>query len=370
MSIDPVTGGGTAERTIQMAKHLMKAGVQASILTSDIGMNQERMKSLAGIDVKVLPCLLQRFNIPRFDYQELKKIISGNDIVHLMNHWTLINAIVSTICIKMGKPYVVCPAGALPIYGRSRVLKKTYNALIGTNLIRKASRHIAIPAQEADQFLDYGISPQSVDVIPNGIDPADFEAKDDHRFRVKHGLGDQPLVLFMGRLNVIKGPDLLLHALAGTKASLPDHHFVFGGPDGGMLSTLMEITRQHGLEDRVHFIGYVGGAEKSWAYHAADLLAIPSRQEAMSIVALEAGAAGTPVLMTDVCGFNQIGAIGAGIIVEPTIDGIQKGLANLNDSDELSAMGSRLKRYVLEHHTWDSVINQYIHLFEAILRAA
>lgn len=370
MSIDPVTGGGTAERTIQMAKHLTKAGIQSSILTSDIGMHHEPMKTLAGIDLKVLPCLLPRFYIPRFDYQELKKIISDNDIVHLMNHWTLINAIVSAICIKMGKPYVVCPAGALPIYGRSRMLKKTYNALIGTKIIRNASRHIAIPAQEADQFLAYGIKPQSVDVIPNGIDPADFEAKDDRSFREKHGLGDQPFVLFMGRLNIIKGPDLLLHALARIKASLPDHHLVFGGPNGGMLSTLKDVARQHGLEERIHFIGYIGGEEKSWAYHAAELLAIPSRQEAMSIVAIEAGVTGTPVLMTDVCGFNQIGDIGAGIIVKPTIAGIQKGLSVLKDTEKLKIMGGRLKAHVLENYTWASVIKKYIHLFEDLLRAA
>lgn len=370
MSIDPVTGGGTAERTIQMAKHLTKAGIQASILTSDIGMHHDLMKNLAGIDVKVLPCLLPRFYIPRFDYRELKKIISGSDIVHLMNHWTLINAIVSMICIKMGKPYVVCPAGALPIYGRSRMLKKIYNALIGTKMIQKASRHIAIPDQEADQFLDYGIKPQSVDVIPNGIEPADFEAIDDRSFRLKHGLGNRPFVLFMGRLNIIKGPDLLLHALARIKTSLPDHHFVFAGPNGGMLSVLEDVTRQHGIEDRVHFIGYVGGEEKSWAYHAAELLVVPSRQEAMSIVAIEAGIAGTPVLMTDVCGFNQIDAIGAGIIVEPTIDGIQKGLAALKDSEKLKAMGRRLKAHILENYTWDSVIQKYIRLFEEVLRTA
>jgi glycosyltransferase involved in cell wall biosynthesis len=370
MSIDPVTGGGTAERTIQMAKYLAKAGINSSILTCDIGMSHEFIKGLSGIDVKVLPCLLSRFYIPRFNYRELKKMVCNTDIVHLMNHWTLINAIIYIICEKLGKPYVVCPAGALPSYGRSRLLKKMYNALIGTRMIQNASRHIAIPAEEANQYLEYGIDPQSVDVIPNGINPKDFNAEGDSEFRKKHCLGDKPFILFMGRLNIIKGPDILLQAFAGIKAKFPDHNLVFAGPDGGMLSKLNEIVRKYNLEDCVHFIGYIGGEEKSWAYHSTELLVIPSRQEAMSIVAIEAGVTGTPVLMTDVCGFNQVGQIGGGIIVKPTITEIQKGLLVLEDTGKLKRMGNILKNFVLDHYTWDSVINKYIILFEDILSAS
>ena len=58
MSIDPVTGGGTAERTIQMAKYLLKAGINSSILTSDIGIDCEFIKGLYGVDVKVMPCVV------------------------------------------------------------------------------------------------------------------------------------------------------------------------------------------------------------------------------------------------------------------------------------------------------------------------
>jgi len=370
MSIDPVTGGGTAERTVQLAKHLAIAGIYSSILTSDVGMRPEILKGLAGVDVQVLPCLLSRFYIPRFSYRKLKRIVSNTDIVHLMNHWTLLNAIIYSICKELGKPYVVCPAGALPVYGRSGVLKKIYNLLIGKKIIQNASRHIAIPSEEANQYREYGIDPQKVDVIPNGINPEDFNAEDDSRFRKKHGLGDRPFVLFMGRLNIIKGPDLLLHAFAGMKTKFTDHQLVFAGPDGGMLQKLKGIVREKSLADSVHFIGYIGREEKSWAYHAAELLVIPSRQEAMSIVAIEAGITGTPVLMTDVCGFNQVSDIGAGIIVKPTIAGIQQGLLALADSANLRAMGNILKQFVLDHYTWDSVIKKYLHLFEDILSAA
>lgn len=368
MSIDPVTGGGTAERTIQMAKYLSKKGVSSSILTLDVGVDQKFIKGLSGIDVKVLPCLVPRFYIPRFNYQELKKIVANADVVHLMNHWTLINAIIYTLCRKMGKPYVVCPAGALPIFGRSRYVKWLYNALIGTKIIQNASRHIAIPAEEASQYQSYGVDAQSVDVIPNGIDPNDLSAADDEQFREKYSLSDKPFILFMGRLNMIKGPDLLLHAFAGIKKKFPNHNLVFAGPDGGMLSELNEIVQKNRLEDSVHFIGYISGKEKSWAYHSAELLVVPSRQEAMSIVAIEAGITGTPVLMTDICGFNQVKNIGGGIIVKPSVNSIQEGLGVLEDIEKLKVMGQSLKRFVIDQYTWDTVINKYISLFKDILR--
>ena len=133
-----------------------------------------------------------------------------------------------------------------------------------------------------------------------------MNSKDIDYFRNKIGIGNSPFILFVGRLNRIKGPDLLLKAFYNIKNNLQDFHLGFVGPDDGMLSELKQMVDEYQLNDRIHFIGYLGGADKSNAYHAADLLVIPSRQEAMSIVVLEAGISGTPVLLTDQCGFNVI----------------------------------------------------------------
>ena len=111
-----------------------------------------------------------------------------------------------------------------------------------------------------------------------------------------------------------------------------------------------------------------GGADKSNAYHAADLLVIPSRQEAMSIVVLEAGISGTPVLLTDQCGFNVIEKIDGGKVVQPSVKGIELGLIEiLRDKDRLNSMGSNLKQYTNENFTWDSIIGKYLTLFGQIL---
>ena len=368
MSLDPVTGGGTAERTFQISRSLVKAGIECTVLTTDLGVTAERIKALDGVNVIALPCLLKRFYISRFPYRKIKKIVEVADIVHLMGHWTFMNALVYLAVHSLNKPYVVCPAGALPIYGRSKFIKKLYNWAIGSKIIRNANGHIAIAVNEINQFQDYGVEVNKISIIPNGINVEDFQTANIADFRKKYGFGDAPFMLFVGRLNSIKGPDLLLRAFCNVKDKFSNYHLVFAGPDGGMLSELKDMVIEFSASDRVHFLGYLGGADKSQAYHAADLTVIPSRQEAMSIVVLEAAITGTPVLLTEQCGFSEVASIGGGQVVPASVDGLQKGLIRiLRDPAKLRAMGTNLKKYTCEHFTWDSVINKYLKLYSQIL---
>lgn len=367
MSLDRVTGGGTAERTFQMSRSLVKAGQECTILTTDIGVNAERLKELEGVNVVALASLSRRFYLPKFKYREIEDLVMNADVIHLMTHWTFLNALVYLIAKRHKKPYVVCPAGVLLIYGRSRIKKAIYNWLIGKRLIRDATRHIAITADEIPQFKAYGVREDSIVTIPNGIDPEDFKDDNVDDFRSKYGLGRSPFVLFMGRLNPAKGPDLLLKAFCNARNDLAPYHLVFAGPDQDMSLELKALVAQHNLGDRVHFLGYVGGSDKSRAYRAADLLVIPSRREAMSIVVLEAGVSGTPVLITDQCGFNEIAVTGGGTVVAASVDDLQRGLVDLlKDRAGLKLSGEHLKAFVLKHFLWDSIIGKYVQLYEGL----
>jgi glycosyltransferase involved in cell wall biosynthesis len=174
--------------------------------------------------------------------------------------------------------------------------------------------------------------------------------------------------MFMGRLNSIKGPDILLDAFNKVKDKLQNYHLMLVGPDGGMLSELKNMVETFAIDRKVHFTGYLGDAEKSQAYHAADLVVIPSRQEAMSIVVLEAGITGTPVLITDQCGFDEVEHIGGGRVVSATVDGLKDGLLEiLRDPGDLKSKGKKLKEYTLENYTWDAIIQKYIHLYHQLL---
>jgi glycosyltransferase involved in cell wall biosynthesis len=364
ISLDPVSGGGAAERTFQMSRYLARSGIGCTVLTLDTGLSSERISSIANVRVVALPCLLKRFYVPRFSFRQLRHIVAQADVIHLMNHWSLLNALIYWIARQLNKPYVVCPAGALPVYGRSKLIKHLYNWIIGKKILRDANACIAITPGELPQFQAYGVNLGNVFVIPNGISDEEFPPGDDMSFRRKHRLGDCPFVLFVGRLNHIKGPDLLLQAFCNLKDRFADLHLVFAGPDDGMRAQLKRAADDCGLAQRVHFIGYVGGMDKSLAYRASRLLAIPSRQEAMSIVVLEAGITATPVLLTDQCGFSQVAAIGGGEVVPATADGLQSGLSNmLKDSQRLKSMGENLRKYVNDNFLWESVVDKYLALY-------
>ena len=257
---------------------------------------------------------------------------------------------------------------ALSIYGRSRVLKSSYNWIVGKRIIRDAGACVAIANNEIPQFAEYGVPGEHVTVIPNGIDPEEFSTPDPDGFRAKFRLPDAPFILFMGRLNPIKGPDLLLRAFAEAQLAGRGYHLVFAGPDGGLLETLKTEAARAGIAENVRFIGHVGAQDKVSAYRASELLVIPSRQEAMSIVVLEAGACDRPVLITDRCGFDEVERIGGGRVVPSSADGIKSGLlAMLSDATGLRAMGEKLGEFVRGNFLWEFACKRYLDLFSRLL---
>ena len=367
-NLDPITGGGEAERTFQMSKFLSYYGENCHVLTIDTNLSEERKSFLGKGGVIALPCLCRRFYVPKFTLSQINAIVKEADIIHLIGHWSVLNALVYLFIRKYKKSYVVCPAGSLAIYGRSKLFKELYNLIIGKKIIRNASLCIAVTPDERGSFLLYGVLQDKIRVIPNGIAEADFLVKNNNYFREKYNLGKRPFILFIGRLNVIKGPDLLLKAFFDIKNKFPDVDLVFVGPDGGMLSELKSLVKIEDAQDRIHFIGYLGGVDKSHAYHAADFIAIPSRHEAMSIVVLEAGVCGTPALLTDQCGFNQIVDEEAGWVVPATIEGLSNGLDKvLSNMGDAESAATKIKDYVLTNFSWDVIVQEYRDIYTVLI---
>ncbi len=352
---------------MQLCREFVELGHSCTLLTMDLGLSEELKRSIdsKGIKAVYLPCVSKRFYLPFPLLGLVARTIRNVDVVHLMGHWTIINALVFLFCLLYRKPYVVCPAGALPIFGRSRVIKNLYNAIVGKRIVQKSNGWVAITPSEVEQFGQYGIPPGRVVVIPNGINVCDFECKNGAGFKSKYGLKG-PFILFVGRLNEIKGPDLLLEAFLSLSHKCSSFELVFIGPDGGMLNNLKRRSSEH--DTTVHYLGYVGGSEKSQAYRAADFLVIPSRQEAMSIVVLEAGAAATPVLLTDQCGFDDVEQIGGGRVVSASVEGIARGIEWMIEDGDLKIMGKRLNEYVVNNYRWSEAARKYLSLYDSVLK--
>ncbi len=363
--IDPASGGGTAERTRQLARAMARAGMDVRVLATDAGLAANSKPDTGRAELSLLACRNERFLVPRSDGQ-VDRYVGEADVVHLCNHWTLLNLMVRRAARRLGKPYVLCPAGGLPLFGRSRLLKRAYNAFGGRALVQGAAAWVAITRRETADFAPYGIDPGRIDVIPNGIEPDDYARGDAGAFRARFSLAAGRIVLFVGRLNAIKGPDLLLEAFLARRRALGGAQLVFVGPDGGLRAALESRARADGAGERVVFTGWLGGADKVAAYRAADLVVVPSRQEAMSLVALEAGACGKPVLLTDRCGFDEAAASGGARLVPPDAQAIGEALAVLMERAPLAQMGERLRHLVASEYTWDAAVKRYAALFERV----
>jgi len=141
--------------------------------------------------------------------------------------------------------------------------------------------------------------------IPNGVDVDSFATPVDRPRELNPAIASRQYVLFLGRLASRKGPDLLIRAMAATQGSGPLHLVVAG--DGPQWTELQQLTASCGLSRRVHFCGSVWGRAKTYLLQNALAVAMPSRvSEGLPLVALEAFAAGKPVIASDVPGLNEL----------------------------------------------------------------
>ena len=372
MSINSIYGGGTAERILQLSREFPKVGIDSEVLTLDLGLTEDILKTLKTGSVHSVPCLSERFFLPSITLNTLNTIknsVRNVDLIHIMGHWSIINALAYIFARYFKKHYVFCPAGTLIIHGRSKIIKHIYNLIIGKSIIKNASAYIASTKDEVEIINKNGGINRKIKIITNGIESNNLPVFNDNSFRSKYKLGDAPFLLFIGTFSSIKGPDLLLKAFKRLQHSFPSYHLVFAGKSRGMLKDLKKYVKTSDLEGKVHFIGFLDNIDKFHAYHAADLLVVPSRSEVISMVALEAGLASTPVLITDKCGFNELSKINGGVVVAATVEGIERGLINIfSDIDKLKLMGRNLRKYVIKNFIWETIIDKYIRLFNQILK--
>ena len=369
-NIDEMTGGGATERTRQLSFHLSNLGHDVTVLTTNYNLSASNIASLGAAKLIAIPCLIKRFYVPLPLFWTINKAVKNADIAHLVSHWTIINVIVYLFLRIHKKPYVISPLGALPIFGRSSLLKRLYNFVVGIAIVRKADICVVATRDELPALSSYGVDESSVAHIPNGINEYDYFIKGDSSISEEVGvLVKSPFILFIGRLNHIKGPDLLLKAFCMVKDSFPDIHLVYIGPDEGMLSSLQKTASEFSLIERTHFLGWVSREQKAAILHNSLLLAIPSRQDAMSIVVLESGISGKPVVITDQCGFDEVAQVGGGLVVPATIDGIALGLKELlGDESDLSSMGLNLQKLVKNDFLWSSSAKQYSFIFDQVIK--
>lgn len=169
---------------------------------------------------------------------------------------------------------------------------------------------LANTGAEADELVSlYGADPQRVEVVPPGVDHAFFSPGDRTGARAALGLGAHRVVLFVGRIQPLKGLDVAVRSLARL-----DHDdavlLAVGGTSGvagaAHLDEVLDEAATLGVLDRIRFVDAQPHHLLSTFYRAADVVQVPSRSESFGLVALEAAACGTPVVATAVGGLQTL----------------------------------------------------------------
>lgn len=162
---------------------------------------------------------------------------------------------------------------------------------------------------EAEQIATlYDVDQSRLKIIPPGVDHAFFSPGDRGGARRALGMGDEPTILFVGRIQPLKGLDVAVGAL--TELSPEVRLVIVGGPSGPSgvteLDKVTSLVRSTGLDDRVRFVEPQPHHLLSTFYRAADVVVVPSRSESFGLVALEAAACGTPVVAAEVGGLRSL----------------------------------------------------------------
>lgn len=174
----------------------------------------------------------------------------------------------------------------------------------------------------------------NVKIIPNGMNLSDFESlprKD--TFRKKYHISDdKKLILFLSRINIKKGLDLLLPAFKEVISKRSDCVLVLAGPDDGYLEETKLFIETESLQDNIKLVGMLVGDDKLAAFADADIFVLPSHSEGFSIATLEALVSGIPSLLSDRVGFGEsIRENQAAHLVELNVESIVKGLHKMLD---------------------------------------
>ncbi len=190
-----------------------------------------------------------------------------------------------------------------------------------TEVIACSDAILASCMAEAEQLQRlYGAPPDRIEIVPPGVDHAFFSPGDRRGARAALGLGDGPVVLFVGRIQPLKGLDIAVRALAAL--GRPDAVLVaVGGPSGpageAELDRVRSLAADLAVADRVRFVAPQPHHLLSTYYRAADVTLVPSRSESFGLVALESAACGTPVVAASVGGLRTLVEHGrTGFLVE------------------------------------------------------
>lgn len=377
-SLHSIAVGGVAVHVTELAAALDRRGHEIHVFTRQ-GQSQPGYDFIDGVHYHRCPFALTTNFIDEVNNMcrafvdavlAVEGIVGSFDVVHA-HDWLASNA---AVWIKEGRGRRAVLTMHSTEYGRNG------NRFLGGQAVRVqeherhgtycADRVITVSNQlKAETRWLYELPDWKVRTIYNGVSTPQFDyAVDAGEVKRRYAMGPlDPMILFVGRMVVQKGPDILVRTVPSILRHYPHAKFVFVG-DGYMKEDVCRIGHQLGVAHAMRVLGVVRGRELINLFKACDVVAVPSRNEPFGIVILEGWSAHKPVVSTKRGGpaefvWHEIN----GLHVDDTPESVAWGLGTLiADHDRCRWMGRNGRATVDAAFSWDSIAEQTELVYQSV----
>lgn len=300
--------------------------------------------------------------LARFLYRE----IDASDVVHVWTLYRFPTLVAARLAKRAGVPCIIRPCGALepPLRRQSAInlpLKRLYERLFEMRNLKSATAINCVTESEA-RNLPAPVRKTRVFVTGNGIDMERYERLPARgTLRRKLGIGREPIVLFLGRVNFKKGLDILIPAFVRVRDEHPEALLVIAGPENdGYGAEVRKMVTKCNLENCVHFLGHLDTAGTLEAYVDADSFVLPSYTENFGMAVVEAMACGVPVIVSDRVNIHhEVVRADAGLVVACDKEEVGAAIsALLRDEGARRRMGNAGRHAAREWFSWPPLVAQ------------
>ena len=282
------------------------------------------------------------------------------DVVH--SHYWLSSWVGRELSQAMGVPHLVTfhTLGLIKMQSRAGEVEQSERPVVEAEVMASADRIIAFSPHERDAMARlYGADAAKVSLVPCGVDLSVFRPLDQKVVRDRLGLNGEKILLYVGRVEPLKGLDLLVETAAQMDSEDGVRVIVVGADVNGdrEMDRVKLLAKERDLEGQIDFVGQVDHKELPLYYNAADVCVVPSYYESFGLVALESMACGTPVVATRVGGLSTIIQHGRTGYLKPwrCPDAFANSVEMIISSDGLQqSMGTAARKHA-EGMGWDTI---------------
>lgn len=364
---------GGPPRTIHgLCGALRRLGTDVEVLTTDANGDEvlppivTAGRSYEGVPVRYFPRSwpLQPIG-SRALAAALPAALARASVLHIHGLWNRVVWAAAREARRAGIPYVLSPRGMLEdaAVAHHAWRKRAAYALLERRTIQDAARLHVTSDREAASVRSWRAA-ATVVCIPNGIDAGTAPT-----IGGAAGRPGSPSILFVGRIHPIKRLDLLVDAFVRVRREYPGTRLVIAGPDeAGLRADLTARAGNAALS--IHWTGQVTNEQRNTLLAEANALVLCSDSESFGLSVLEAMSAGVPVVVTDTCGWNDVGAHGAGFVVPQHPDAIASALGRIIQHPAQAAeIGRRGQALVERRYLWDTIAREFMLTYTEVARS-